>query len=214
MRAAGTGFNAIEAGYKVIEALKELCEDWNAEKAEHPLFAGLDHPINFNVGKIEGGDWASSVPSWCRLSCRIALYPGEDPAERARQIEAHLAARLADDPFLGNRLPKITWNGFFARGYVLEEGSEAEAALARAHRTVTETELTSYVTPAYLDARVFVIYAGMPCLVYGPKSESVHGFDERVSLASVRRVTGTIALFIAEWCGLERIAPMEDARGG
>jgi acetylornithine deacetylase len=43
----------------------------------------------------------------------------------------------------------------------------------------------------------------MPCLVYGPLSEAIHGFDERVSLPSLKRVTQTIALFIAEWCGLE-----------
>ena len=81
----------------------------------------------------------------------------------------------------------------------------AEEVLARSHRVASERDLTSFVTPAYLDARVFVIYAGMPCLVYGPRSESVHGFDERVSLESIRRVTGTIALFIAQWCGLEKI---------
>jgi acetylornithine deacetylase len=215
VREAGSGANAIEAGYRVIEALKHLCEAWNAEKADHPHFADLDHPINFNVGRIEGGDWASSVPAWCKLSCRIAIYPGDDPADRARAIEAHLASALADDAFLGNRPPKVTWNGFFARGYVLDEGSEAEAALARAHGLASEAALETFVTPAYLDARVFVIYAGMPCLVYGPTSESVHGFDERVSLASIRRVTGAIALFIAEWCGLEPVeAPQQTARAG
>ena len=64
--------------------------------------------------------------------------------------------------------------------------------------------LEDMVTPGYLDGRVFALYAGMPCLVYGPVSQNIHGFDERVSLASVKRVTGTIALFIAEWCGLEK----------
>jgi acetylornithine deacetylase len=209
VREAGSGANAIEAGYRVIAALKDLAEAWNAEKDAHPQFAGVRHPINFNVGRIEGGDWASSVPAWCRLSCRIAIYPGDDPAARAREIEAHLANVLADDAFLGNRPPKVTWNGFFARGYVLEEGSEAEAALARAHGLAAGSALSSFVSPAYLDARVFVIYAGMPCLVYGPLSESVHGFDERVSLASIRRVTGAIALFIADWCGLEPVTGPE-----
>ena len=56
---------------------------------------------------------------------------------------------------------------------------------------------------AYLDARVFALYAETPCLVYGPDSDNIHGFDERVSLESIRRVTKTLALFIAEWCGLE-----------
>jgi acetylornithine deacetylase len=62
------------------------------------------------------------------------------------------------------------------------------------------------VTPGYLDARVFVLYGNTPCLVYGPVSEDIHAFDERVSLASVKRITGTIALFVAEWCGLEALS--------
>ncbi|KFB08259.1 ArgE/DapE family deacylase [Nitratireductor basaltis] len=205
VREAGSGANAIEATYRVIESLKRLTEEWNAQKANYPYFEDLEHPINFNVGKIEGGDWASSVPAWCRISCRIAIYPGDEPKERAAEIEVHLARELASDAFLGNRPPKITWNGFFARGYVLDEGSDAEAALAAAHRRATSSELQSFVTPGYLDARVFVIYADMPCLVYGPITENIHGFDERVSLSSIKRVTGAIALFIADWCGVEPI---------
>ena len=44
-------------------------------------------------------------------------------------------------------------------------------------------------------------YAGIPTLVYGPTAERIHAFDERVEIESVRRVTQTIALFIAQWCG-------------
>nr|WP_328809320.1 ArgE/DapE family deacylase [Roseibium aggregatum] len=205
VREAGTGANAIEASYRVIESLKRMTETWNAQKANYPYFEDLDHPINFNVGKIEGGDWASTVAAWCKLHCRIAIYPGDDPKDRAREIEEHLARDLGEDSFLGNRPPEITWNGFFARGYVLEENGDAEKALAEAHRYATGSDLQSFVTPGYLDARVFVIYADMPCLVYGPITENIHGFDERVSLSSIKRVTGAIALFIADWCGLERI---------
>ncbi|WP_274425329.1 ArgE/DapE family deacylase [Chelativorans sp. YIM 93263] len=206
VREAGTGANAIEASFRVIESLKKLTESWNAEKANYPYFADVEHPINFNVGKIEGGDWASTVAAWSKLSCRIAIYPGDDPKERAAAIESHLARDLAGDPFLGNRPPQVSWNGFFAKGYVLDEGTDAETALAQAHRNATSSDLKSFVTPGYLDARVFVIYAGMPCLVYGPITENIHGFDERVSLSSIKRVTGAIALFIADWCGIERIA--------
>ncbi|CEJ14056.1 acetylornithine deacetylase [bacterium YEK0313] len=47
----------------------------------------------------------------------------------------------------------------------------------------------------------------IPCLTYGPLAENIHGFDERVRISSIRRITGAIALFIAEWCGLEPVAP-------
>lgn len=92
---------------------------------------------------------------------------------------------------------------------MLEEGSAAEATLTHAHRRASGRTLESVVTPGYLDARVFVIYAGMPCLVYGPLAERIHGYDERVSLASLRRVTGAIALFVAQWCGVEPIGEIE-----
>jgi acetylornithine deacetylase len=205
VREAGSGENAIEAAYKLIQGLRGLEEEWNARKHAHRHFEDLDHPINFNVGKIEGGDWASSVPAWCRFDCRIAIFPGEDPAEAARAIEERLRLISKDISFLANNPPEVTWNGFHARGYVLEPGSEAEATLARSHALSAGGDLEAAVSPAYLDGRVFVIYADTPCLVYGPKSEGIHGFDERVSLASVKRVTGAIALFIAEWCGLEAI---------
>ncbi|WP_119165086.1 ArgE/DapE family deacylase [Algihabitans albus] len=204
VREAGRGANAIEAAYRLIDGLHELAESWNARKGEHRYFEDLEHPINFNVGRIEGGDWASSVPAWCTFDCRIALYPGEAPAEAAREIEETLRRTAAEVPFLANNPPEVVYNGFFAEGYVLEEGSAAERTLGRAHAASYGQALESFVTPGYLDGRVFVLYQGTPCLVYGPYAEAIHGTDERVSLASVKRVTGTIALFIAEWCDLEQ----------
>lgn len=205
VRDAGAGANAIEAAYRLIAGLRDLETRWNAQKGAHRYFEDVDHPINFNVGRIEGGDWASTVPAWCDFDCRIAIFPGTAAADAAREVEDHIRQVSAEVPFLANNPPEVIFNGFFAEGYVLEEGSAAEDTLARAHMASYDKPLQSFVTPGYLDGRVFVIYGDTPCLVYGPYSESIHGFDERVSLASVKRVTGTIALFIAQWCGLERI---------
>ncbi|MEM7422199.1 MAG: ArgE/DapE family deacylase [Pseudomonadota bacterium] len=206
VREAGAGSNAILSAYGVISALKDLEAAWNLKKDRVRHFEHLDHPINFNVGKISGGDWASSVPAWCTLDCRIAIFPGEDPVAAAREIEAAVRGAAMADPFLSNSPPTIAFNGFFARGYVLEEGTAAEEALATAYRTAFDGEvLRAQTSTAYLDGRVFVLYGDCPCLVFGPISENVHGFDERVSLESIRRVTRTIALFIVSWCGVEEI---------
>ena len=62
------------------------------------------------------------------------------------------------------------------------------------------------MSPAYLDTRVYALYDMIPSLCYGPIGRDIHGSDERVSLASVKRVTTAIALFIADWCGVEPIA--------
>lgn len=205
VREMGTGANAIDAAYRVIGALRELETRWNTDKAGRPHFEGEAHPINLNIGRIEGGDWASSVPAWCRIDCRIAIYPGTSAAEAAREIEAAVHAFARDDAFLSNSPPRVSFHGFFAEGYVLEEGSEAEAVLGRAHEAATGTALKSFMTAGYLDTRVHALYDRVPALCYGPKSENIHGFDERVSLASLKRITTAMALFVAEWCGTEAL---------
>jgi len=192
-------------GYQLMAALRRLAEDWNAEKDRHPYFEDVEHPINVVFGQIRGGDWASMVPAWCWFDVRIAIYPGQDPRDAARQIEACLLEASRNDPALANNPPQVEYTGFFAEGYVLEEGSDAEQTLASAHMRSFGRDLESFTTPGYLDGRVFVLYDDCPCLVYGPCSENIHGIDERVSLSSVKRITGSIALFIAQWCGLEAV---------
>jgi acetylornithine deacetylase len=199
----GTGANAIDAAYRIIAALRAMEERWNALENRHPLFAGAEHPLNLNIGRIAGGDWASSVPAWCHVDCRIAFFPGRSAADAAREVEATVATFARADPFLANNPPKVVFNGFHAEGYVLEPGSEAEAVLARAHETVFGSKLEARATQAYLDTRVYALYDKIPALCYGASAENVHGYNERVDLKSVERTTEAIALFIAEWCGLE-----------
>ncbi|GAC1550472.1 MAG: ArgE/DapE family deacylase [Beijerinckiaceae bacterium] len=206
VREMGAGANAIDAAYRIIAELRRLEAEWNADKAGREHFEGEAHPINLNIGKIEGGDWASSVPCWCRLDCRIAIYPGISAESAARAIEHRIAAFARSDRFLSNMPPKITFNGFYAEGYVLEPDSGAEAVLARAHRDATGKALESFMTAGYLDTRVYALYDEIPALCYGPISQNIHGFDERVSLASVQRITTAVALFIAEWCGVEALS--------
>lgn len=205
VREMGAGANAIDAAYRVVGALRALEAKWNADKAGRPHFEAEEHPINLNVGKIEGGDWASSVPGWCRLSCRIAIFPGISAAEAAREIEAAVSTFARGDPFLANNPPRVTFDGFLAEGYVLEEGSEAEAVLGRAHERATGRPLESFMTAGYLDTRVHALYERIPALCYGPVSRNIHGFDECVNLPSLKRITTTMALFVAEWCGLEPV---------
>ena len=74
---AGSGFSAIEAAIPLIAALRELELRWNAAD-KHPAYERVEHPLNLNIGRIEGGDWASSVPAWCCFDVRMAVYPGQD----------------------------------------------------------------------------------------------------------------------------------------
>lgn len=203
---AKEGSNAIESIWKIVGGLKELEKEMNDQKQGRLYFEHMASPINLNVAMIQGGDWASSVPAWCAIDCRVALFPGVTAQEVAGKIEQKITEVSKTDAFLRDSPAKVSWNGFFAEGYVLEPGSEAEEVLKTAHQQVTGTELTSMTMPAYLDTRIFALEQKIPALCYGPIGECLHGFDERVSISSIQRVTTTIALFIAEWCGLEDIA--------
>lgn len=214
VREMGSGANAIDAAYRVVGELRQLEARWNERKSGLEHFHDEEHPINLNVGRIEGGDWASSVPGWCRLDCRISIYPGWSADDAAREIANCVSDFARRDPFLANNPPIVTFNGFHAEGYVLPPGSEAEAVLGRAHEEATGKALRSFMTAGYLDTRVYALYDRIPALCYGPYSENIHGFDERVSLSSLERITVTMALFIAEWCGLEPVLQrtiMDDA---
>ncbi len=203
---AAEGANAIDAAYEIIEALRSVEREWNALKDDYPPYERIDHPINMNVGKIEGGDWASSVPAWCRFEVRIALFPGQSLKSAKARIEAALDQACNSHAFLASNKPKITWHGFEAEGYVLPNDTEAESVLACAHRSVTGAALEDVVTRATTDARFYGLYVDTPVLVYGALAERIHGFDERVNIPSLRRMTKTLALFVANWCGVHKIA--------
>jgi acetylornithine deacetylase len=207
VRAMNAGANAIDTAYRLVGALRTLEAAWNERKAGLEHFEDDPHPINLNIGKIEGGDWASSVPAWCRIDCRIALFPGVRADDARREIEQTIEAFAREDPYLAKSPPRVVFNGFFSEGYVLAPGSAAELALARAHRLATGEALRSATSAAYLDARVYALYDDIPALCYGPVGRDIHGYNERVSLRSVQRVTTAIALFIADWCSLEPVLP-------
>lgn len=207
---AGSGSNAIEAAIPLIAALHEMEHRWNEADRRHADYAGHNHALNLNIGKIQGGDWTSSVPAWCVFDVRMGLFPGQDLDEAKREIEAVLQDAAQSHPFLSKNAPEIVYHGFHAEGYALSEdrsagAAQAISALESAHHTVTGSALDKIAITATTDARFFGLYADTPALVYGPRAEAIHGFNERVELESVRRVTQATALFIANWCGLEKI---------
>ena len=200
---AGEGANAIMAAFHLIQALRELEAEWNARAADHTHFGALDHPINFNPGKIRGGEWTSSVPATCEVDCRIAVLPGWDLADCRAEIERRVAAAAAAHPFLADNPPVLTWSGFLAEGYTFAGAGAVEATLARAHAAVNgEAALPERLMTALTDTRFYGLYEGIPAFCYGPRGQFIHAFDERVDLASLERVTAVIAQFVAAWCGV------------
>ena len=201
---AGSGSNAITAAYHLIHSLEKLEADWNERARSDRHFKALTHPINFNPGIIKGGDWASSVPAWCNVDCRIAILPGWSVAECQAEILRHVAAASREHRFLANNPPEVEWSGFLSEGYELKDSADAEEAFARAYGPVYGGAVEDLVFTALTDTRFYGLNYGIPSLCFGASGAAMHGFNEYVDLDSLRKSTKTMALFIAEWCGVEK----------
>jgi acetylornithine deacetylase len=127
---ADAGSNAIESAFRLIQALRALEQKWNEKKAHDRHFHDDHHPVNFNVGKIAGGDWASSVPAWCTFDMRVGVLPSQTLKECRQEIEDTIRQAAANDPFLGNNPPTVTWEGFQAEPFVLEGHEQVRSVLA------------------------------------------------------------------------------------
>ncbi|MCG5241221.1 M20 family metallopeptidase [Azospirillum doebereinerae] len=197
------GTNAIEAATTLAAHLKALEIRWNAPGRRHHAFCGHPHPLNINLGRIEGGEWASSVPTRCNVDLRLGFFPGQDPKAVRGEVADALADALRNDPALKGVTADLVWAGFQAEGCEIDPTHPLMTMMADSHRAVRGDEPRHVALTCTTDARFFALYGDTPATCYGPEATRIHGIDESVSLDSVRDVTRVLALFIAGWCGLE-----------
>ena len=153
---------------------------------EHPAMWALALPYPTSVGRIDGGDWPSSVPDRVTVEGRVGLPLGSDVAAARAAFEAVL-----DD---GEAPPvEVEWTGGqFAPGATPPEHPwvGAVAAAVRAERGVT-APLTG--VPYGADMRLFCA-RGIPTVMVGtPGLELAHAVDERVRVEDLATLARIIA---------------------
>ena len=196
---AQDGVNAIDAGYAVVQELRKLEDELNESPPEP--FDAFEHPINFNVGVVSGGDWPSTVAAECTLSCRIALYPGMDVGELKRRVEEAVARTARSSAYLEEHRPTVRYGGFAGEGTLISDDEPIVVALRSAYETVAGAPAETTPTTATTDARAF-IGAGIPAACIGPHAEHIHVVDERVYVPSVVQTAQVLATLVRDWCGL------------
>ncbi|MCC7548225.1 MAG: ArgE/DapE family deacylase [Burkholderiales bacterium] len=198
------GINAIEAGFALFQGLRQMVARWNEPASRHAQFAHVHDPIKINLGRIEGGEWTSSVPTRCTLQIRIGSYPGVSAAATREAVDACLRETTCTDPSLQGVHYQVRYAGFQSEGYVADRAHPMMGTLAASHQCVLGTQPQWYASTATTDARVFALYGSIPATCYGPTSSHIHGIDEWVSLSSTVQVAKVLALFMTRWCGVEK----------
>jgi acetylornithine deacetylase len=197
---AWKGVNAITKAVPVIQALERLDMELNAQPV-HPAFEGIEHPINLNIGVIQGGDWPSTVPGACELHCRLSMYPGQTVAETRAAIERAVHEAAMADDWLREHPPAITYDGFGSAGSVVSMDEPAIRMLGGWHQAVTGSPMLPRSGTGINDMRYFN-FQGIPSGCYGPDGALAHAADEWLDLASIVPTTKVLGAFMLDWCGV------------
>ncbi|MBV1798629.1 ArgE/DapE family deacylase [Siccirubricoccus sp. G192] len=198
------GVNAIEAASIIAAAFKDYEREMNRAERIHPAFRGLNHPVNVNLGTIEGGEWNSSVATRCRIGMRVGVMMGYTARQTRADIEALVAKATQHERLRGAQV-KLEFKGFMADPCVFDTDAAIVQLARRSYAETTGGALRDYPATGLTDGRFFTLYQDTPVACFGPDAVDIHGIDENVGLDSMHGITRTIALTMAEWCGVERI---------
>ncbi|MFP5113016.1 acetylornithine deacetylase [Bacillaceae bacterium C204] len=203
------GASAIEKMMKIISGLQDLERHWAITKSYEGFPPGTN---TINPAVIEGGRHAAFVADRCALWVTVHFYPDEEYEEVIREIEEHIGAVAAADPWLRENQPQFVWGGksmIVDRGEIfpsLEIDSEhpGTKTLANSFEKLLTYKPTVGMSTTVTDAG-WLGRAGIPTAIFGPgKLEDAHAVNEKVEVSQILDFTKVLAVFIAEWCNTRK----------
>jgi acetylornithine deacetylase len=200
---AAVAWQGVNAIYRMVPVIQELqALDARLNERTHPAFASVEHPINLNVGVIQGGDWPSNVAGQCAIDCRLSFYPGQSVEETRASILDAIDRAAERDPWLTEHPPAVSWKGFQSPGSVIAPEEPLVQLLSSLYHQEYGEQLQPHSGTGTNDMRFFNVYANMPALCYGMSGHGAHEADEWLDLDSLMPTARIIGGLILEWCGV------------
>jgi len=196
------GVSALANLHTLITALEADEAHRNAAETE-PLMTELGMPYPTMIGKVAGGEWASTVMDRVVADGRYGVRLGQSDADAEAELRACIAAACEADPFLREHPATVEITGArFASSRVAGD-HPLPVGLAEVAREVTGTAPAQIGVPYGCDMRLFINVGDTPCVVYGPGDVRLaHGADERVPLAEVEACARVLAAWVIESMGV------------
>ena len=196
-----------DQGVSAVEVFADLHAELRAFEAERqrdadPRFGAAPYPYGLSIGRVQAGDWASSVPDRLVAEGRYGVRLGEAVPVARAAFEARVAAICAGHPWLADHPVRIVWTGgAFASG----ELPAGHALLPTVRAAVADAGggmLPERAIAAGSDLRLYAA-AGVPTLHYGPGDlQFAHGPREQVPTAEVVTAAKAFARLILRTCGV------------
>ena len=195
--------SALEKFQVVHDALLAL-EARRNDTCSDALFRRYPLPLPLSVGKIEGGDWASSVPDWIRAEGRYGVGPEEGLEAAQKEFEEVLAGLGSLDPWFEDNPPEVEWwGGRFEPARIDSEGPVVKE-LQGALRDLGIEEPRLEGVPFGSDMRLLVNEGDTQTVLFGPGDiRQAHAANESVAVEELELTAKTLALMALRFCGLE-----------
>jgi acetylornithine deacetylase len=180
------GRSAIDRYVGVHAALAAHERSINAA-VDHPAMRELALPYPVSVGRVEAGEWSSSVPDRLRFAGRVGVRMGEDPAAARAAFEAAVRAADTEEPPV-----EIAWTGgAFAAG----ETDPRHPWVMRVLEAVRAERGSAAPVgvPWGADMRLYCARGIPACMVGTGGIELAHAVDERVRVDEVAALARIIA---------------------
>lgn len=175
--------------------IHEMLETLEAERSReiiHPLYESYDNPWPINVGTVNAGNWASSVPAELTAEVRIGVAPGETIEEVEQMVHRRLDALVEGTPWLREHPPRLER---FSIQFEPAEVDLDDRIVTTLQASLKQHELDDTPIGATYgaDSRHYLA-AGIPTVVFGPGSiESAHFPNEQIDWNEVEQSASVIA---------------------
>jgi acetylornithine deacetylase len=189
------GVSALDNLAVIVRALAEDEAGRNGAETD-PLMAALGLPYPTIVGKVSGGEWASTVIDRVVAEGRYGVRLGQTTREAEADLRAAIDRACAADPFLRDHPATVeVTGGRFGSARVPPDGPLA-TGVASAIRDTLGREPARLGAPYGADMRLLVDQGVTPTVMFGPGNVRVaHSADEHVPLAEVVDCASALAVW-------------------
>lgn len=198
------GVSAIEKAMAVLSHIHQL-EKVRNERINDPLYKDVPIPVPINIGKIQGGNWPSSVPDIVFLEGRIGIAPNEKKEDVQREFEQFLKNIEEKDDWFYKNPVHIEWFGARWLPNELSMDHPFFQALKRSFIDVLEQNPIVEASPWGTDGGILSHVGNIPTIVFGPgQTELAHYPNESIDIEKVVKTTKIITSLLMDWCECER----------
>ncbi len=194
------GVSALEKFIPLHNALIEL-EKRRNQRVNDPLYSAYDLPIPLNMGKVQCGNWPSTVPESLVLEGRYGVAVDEDVEAAKEEFMDTLRDVVEADPWLREHPPEMEWwGGQFKPAKVDVMNPIVETVKTAYMDTMGQTPTLEGVTYGS-DMRHLVNVGNTPTVLFGPGDvRDCHRPNEAVLIKDLFTTVRVLALTILRFC--------------